>query len=155
MVGARKQVGLALPFDNMDAIINVAICPHGLTDVWGCPLYKLAVAYGGSAAAAAALPKAAVLGVFLAISACHLGVVVGVIALAGLVSVSAAKAVLVAHMLWVHLPAHYADANMTVAHTAVLLAFGVLLEAIAFRPLQWPRVTTGLVAGHVAVGLWT
>lgn len=139
----------------MDAVINVAVCPHGLTDVWAHSILTLAVAYGGSAAAAAALPDGAVLGVFLAVSAYHLGAVVGVVALAALVSISAAKAVLVAHMLWDHLPAHYADADMTTARTASLLAFGVLLEAAAFRPLQWPRVTTGLVAGHVAAGLWT
>ena len=138
----------------MDALINLLVCPHGLTDLWTCPTTTLAVAYGGSALAATTLPDDAVLAVFLAVSAQHLGAVVWAVALAGLCSVTAAKALLLAHMLLHHLPTHYADADMTIPRTASLIAFGVVLEGMAFRPLHWPRITTGIVAGHVAASVW-
>ncbi len=136
----------------MDVVINVAVCPHGLTDLWVLPTPALVAVYVVSVAAAATMPEGAVLAVFLAVSAHHLGAVVAVVALAGLFSADAAKAILLAHMLADHLPAHYGATDMTWERAALLLAVGAALEVAAFRPLLWPRLTTGLVAGHVMAG---
>lgn len=136
----------------MDVVINVAVCPHGLTDFWVLPAPTLVAVYAISVAAVAAVPEGAVLAVFLVVSAHHLGAVVAVVALVGLVSADAAKAILLAHMLTDHLPAHYGATDMTCGRAALLLAVGAALEVAAFRPLLWPRLTTGLVAGHVVAG---
>ena len=138
----------------MDTLINLVVCPHGLTDLWEYSPVTLVEAYGGGAILAMALPDKVVLWVFLLVSTFHLGKnVTLVVTPTALWSVEAAKSLLIIYMVLEHLPAHYSKVKMSAARVALLAAFGLALEMVGFRPLQWPRVTTALVAGHAAVGL--
>ena len=137
----------------VDTVINLAVCPHGLTDMWEYTPLALLTAYGGAALVVSVLDDKTILGVFLVVSTYHLGAIVVPITVAAIRSIAAAKTIVLFYMLITHLPAHYAEVDVTNTSAAILIAFGVALEAAHFRPLDWPRVTTALVTGHAVVGL--
>ena len=136
---------------------QLCVCPHGLTDLWRCPLRRVFAVYGAAVVAVAAANDFSAGLIFLVASAVHfagdgafasLSVMAAVLALSSAPEV--ALGVLALYMAVVHLPRHY-EAPITAPCAATLVLAGLTFAAVDFDPSDFPRLTTALVAGHTVV----
>jgi hypothetical protein len=146
---------------HVDALIALLVVPHGLTDAWALPPLPTAAAYASAAAATALCPDSWLPHLAAAASTAHfagdhglapaLALMAALLALHATARDPAAYALLLAYMLAVHLPRHYARvaADTPAAGWTALLA----LAAASWAAQPLPRLRASPTARRLAVAL--